>query len=201
MSFTIEDVKTLRERTGAGMMDAKKALVETDGNMEQAMEVLRKKGAAQAAKRADREARNGVVASYVHGEKIGVLVEVNCETDFVARTEDFKNFAKDIAMHIAATDPEYLNPESVPEDVVSKEKEMFYGELVNSPAGEKPDDIKLKIVNGKIDKYYETVCLSRQPFVKDPDKTIEALTTEVSAKVGENVVIRQFSRLELGASS
>lgn len=193
MSIAVEDIKKLREMTGAGMGDAKKALVETAGDMEKAIEYLRKRGAAQAAKRADREAKAGVISSYVHGEKIGVLVEVNCETDFVARTDDFKEFAKDIALHVAAANPEYLEPESVPEDVVAKEKEIYAAEVEG-----KPENIVGKIVDGKLAKYYETVALTKQPFVKDPDKSIEELTTEISAKVGEKVVIRQYSRIELG---
>ena len=193
MSITAQDVKKLRDTTGAGMMDAKKALVETNGDMQAATVALRKKGAASAAKRADREAKAGVIASYIHGEKIGVLVEVNCETDFVARTDDFKTFARDIAMHVAASDPEYLNPESVPEETVAKEREIYAAEVTGKPA-----EIIAKIVDGKLAKYYETVCLTRQPFVKDPDKTIEQYTTEIAAKVGENVVIRQYRRIELG---
>lgn len=193
MSVTVEDIKKLRNSTGAGMMDAKKALVEANGDLEAATTTLRKKGAARAAKRADREAKAGLVASYVHGDKIGVLVEVNCETDFVARTEDFKTFARDVAMHIAASAPEYLNPESVPEEVVAKEREIYASE-----AGDKPDDIVTKIVDGKLDKFYQSVCLTKQPFIKDPDKSIEQYQTDVAAKVGEKIEIRQFSRIELG---
>ena len=193
MSVTVEDIKKLRNSTGAGMMDAKKALVEANGDLEAATTTLRKKGAARAAKRADREAKAGLVASYVHGDKIGVLVEVNCETDFVARTEDFKTFARDVAMHIAASAPEYLNPESVPEEVVAKEREIYASE-----AGDKPDDIATKIVDGKLDKFYQSVCLTKQPFIKDPDKSIEHYQTAVAAKVGEKIEIRQFSRIELG---
>ena len=193
MSVSVEDIKKLREMTGAGMMDAKKALVESNGDMDAAMDALRKKGAARAAKRADREAKAGVISSYIHGDKIGVLVEVNCETDFVARTDDFKNFARDIAMHIAATSPEYLDPESVPEEVVNKEKEIYAGEVEGKPA-----EITQKIVEGKLGKFYETVCLVKQPYVKDPDKSVEDYATEVSAKVGEKIAIRQFQRIELG---
>jgi elongation factor Ts len=193
VSVTVEDIKKLRDITGAGMMDAKKALVEADGDIEAATTVLRKKGTVRAAKRADREAKAGLVASYVHSDKIGVLVEVNCETDFVGRTDDFKTFARDVAMHIAATAPEYLNPESVPEEVVAKEREIYASE-----AGDKPTDIVTKIVDGKLAKYYQTVCLTQQPFVKDPDKTIEKYLTEVAAKVGEKIEIRQYRRIELG---
>lgn len=193
MSVSIEDIKKLRAQTGAGMMDAKAALVEASGDIEKAGDILRKKGAASAAKRADRETKAGVVTSYVHGEKIGVVVEVNCETDFVARTPEFKAFAHDIALHITATDPEYLNPESVPEAVVAKEREIYSAEVEGKPA-----DIVAKIVDGKLAKFYETVCLVKQPFMKDPDKTIEQLTTEISAKTGEKIAIRQFKRVELG---
>jgi elongation factor Ts len=190
---TVQDIKKLRDTTGAGMMDAKKALVEAGGDMEAAIEHLRKKGAARAAKRADREASAGVVASYVHSDKIGVLVEVNCETDFVARTDDFKTFARDVALHIAASAPEYVSPEQVPEELVAKEREIYAAE-----ASDKPTAVIDKIVDGKLAKFYESVALTKQPFVKDPDRSIEQLTTEVAAKVGENIVIRQFSRIELG---
>jgi len=190
---TIEDIKKLRDTTGAGMMDAKRALVEADGDMDAAIEHLRKKGAIRAAKRADREASAGIVTSYVHGDKIGVLVEVNCETDFVARTDDFKTFARDVALHIAASAPEYVSPADVPDDLIAKEREIYAAE-----ASGKPVAIIDKIVEGKLAKFYESVALIKQPFVKDPDKSIEQLTTEVAAKVGENIVIRQFRRIELG---
>lgn len=191
--ISVELIKQLRDTTGAGMMDAKKALVEADGNYDAAVDALRKKGAARAAKRADREASAGLISSYVHGEKIGVLVEVNCETDFVARTDDFTAFARDVALHIAAAAPEYLNPESVPEAVVAKEREIYAGEVEGKPA-----EIIDKIVDGKLNKFYETVCLTKQAFVKDPDKSIEQYATEVSAKVGEKIAIRQYTRMELG---
>lgn len=191
--ITAQAIKNLRDTTGAGMMDAKKALVEANGDMQAAIDALRKKGAARAAKRADRETKEGMIASYVHGDKIGVLVEVNCETDFVARTDDFKNFARDVAMHVAASSPEYLNPESVPEAVVAKEREIYAAEVQDKPA-----EIIDKIVDGKLSKFYETVTLVKQPFIKDPDKSIEQYATEVSAKVGEKIAIRQYSRVELG---
>lgn len=190
---TVEAIKQLRDTTGAGMMDAKKALVEADGNMEAAIDALRKKGAARAAKRSDRETKAGMVTSYVHGDKIGVLVEVNCETDFVARTDDFKAFCKDVALHIAASNPEYLNPESIPEEVMAKEREIYAAEVEG-----KPENIIDKIVEGKLNKFFETVCLTKQAFVKDPEKSIEAYMTEVSSKVGEKIDIRQYSRMELG---
>lgn len=195
MAVNVEDIKKLRDITGAGMMKAKEALVEADGDLEKAVELLRKAGAATAAKKADREAKNGLVEAYVHGGKIGVLVEVNCETDFVARTEDFQQFAHDIAMQIAATNPEYISPDQVPEDVIEKEKQIYAGEMEGQ---NKPAEVIEKIIAGKLEKYYETVCLVRQPFVKDPDKTIEQLTTELIARLGENIVIRRMSRLELG---
>jgi len=193
VTISPQDIKKLRDATGAGMMDAKVALTEAGGDFEAATIALRKKGAASAAKRADREAKAGLIASYVHGDKIGALVEVNCETDFVARTDDFRTFARDVAMHIAASAPEYLNPESVPEEVVAKEREIYAGQATG-----KPEAVAAKIIDGKLDKYYETVCLTRQPFIKDPDKTIGHYTSEVAAKVGENVVIRQYARMELG---
>jgi elongation factor Ts len=191
--ITVEMIKQLRDTTGAGMMDAKKALTEANGDIEEAIAALRKKGAARAAKRADHETKEGVITSYVHADKIGVLVEVNCETDFVARTDDFKNFARDVAMHIAASAPEYLVPEDVPEEVVAKEREIYAAEAEGKPA-----DVLDKIVSGKLDKYYEAVTLLKQPFVKDPDKSIEQYMTEVSAKVGEKISVRQFKRIELG---
>ena len=190
---SIADIKTLRDQTGAGMMDAKKALVESGGDLEAATTLLRKKGAARAAGRADREASAGLIEGYVHSGRIGVLVEVNCETDFVARTDDFKTFARDVAMHIAAAAPEFLNPEAVPAATVAKEREIYAAEVSGKPA-----EIVAKIVDGKLAKYYETVCLVNQPYVKDPDKTIGQYTTELSAKVGEKVTISRFTRLELG---
>jgi elongation factor Ts len=190
---TLEDIKRLREQTGAGMMSAKRALEESNGDFEQAITVLRKAGEASAAKRADREASQGLIESYVHSGRIGVLVEVNCETDFVARTDDFIQFTHDIAMQIAATNPEYINPNDVPKDILDKESELYRSELTN-----KPPDMVEKIVDGKLDKYYSNVCLMRQPFVKDPDKSIEQLTTALIAKLGENIVVRRFERMELG---
>lgn len=189
----IEKIKQLREITGAGMMKAKEALAETGGDLEKAIDVLRKAGAASATKRAEREARAGVIEAYVHGGRIGVLVELNCETDFVARTEDFKALAKDLAMHIAAANPEYVNPEDVPADVVERERAIY----ANDTAG-KPDDIAEKMISGRLEKFYEQVCLVRQPFIKEPDKSVDQLVKEVIAKTGENIVVRQFQRVELG---
>lgn len=196
MSVTVEDIKKLRDMTGAGMMTAKKALVEADGDIDAAITALRKAGVAKAAKRSEREARAGVVSSYVHSDRIGVLVEVNCETDFVARTEDFTQFARDIAMHIAASAPEYVTPEDVPADVIAREKDVYSTELEG-----KPEAVKDKIMDGKLAKFYESVCLIKQPFVKDGDKSVEQLMTEVIAKTGENIVIRRFSRIELGGAA
>jgi elongation factor Ts len=195
MNPSIDDIKKLREITGAGMMKAKEALVEAKGDFDKAQELLRKAGAVSAAKKADREARNGLIEAYVHGGKIGVLVEVNCETDFVARTDDFKTFARDIALQIAATTPDYLRPEDVPVDVADKERAFFVEELSSQ---NKPAEMIDKIVAGKLAKFYEGICLTKQPFVKDPNKSIEELTTELVGKLGENIVIRRFERIELG---
>ncbi len=202
MGIAAEDVKRLRDMTGAGMMAAKNALVEAGGDMVRAQEILRLAGQAGALKKAEREAKNGLIESYVHSGRIGVLVEINCETDFVARTDDFKQFAHDVAMQVAAASPAYINPEDVPEEVVEKEKELYWAELEGSQsAAGKPDDIKEQIVMGKLDQYYAAVALMRQPFVKAPDKTIEALTKELIAKVGENIVIRRMVRIELGETA
>ena len=195
MTPSIDDIKKLREMTGAGMMKAKEALVESNGNFEQAQEYLRKAGVATAAKKSDREAREGLIESYVHGGKIGVLVEVNSETDFVARTDDFKTFTRDIALQVAATNPEYLRPEDVPAELVEKESAFHRQELTDQ---KKPAEMIEKIVAGKMAKFYEGICLTKQPFVKDPDKSIEELTSELVGKLGENIVIRRFERIELG---
>lgn len=195
MPISVEDIKKLRDQTGAGMMKAKEALETSGGNFDKAVEWLREKGEASAAKRAEREARAGVVESYVHSGRIGVLVEVNCETDFVARTSEFKEFARDIAMQVAATAPEYVRPEDVPAEVTDKERAIYRKE-----AAGKPEAVVEKIVEGKLAKYYEQVCLTQQPFVRDPDLSVAKLTTNLIAKLGENIVIRRFSRLELGAN-
>lgn len=197
MSITAEDVKKLRDMSGAGMMDAKRALEETNGDQEKAMELLRKKGIASAAKKADRATENGLVGSYVHGGKIGVLVEVACETDFVARTEDFQEFVRDLCMHVAAANPDYLNPEDVPADVVEKEKVVYKEEVI---ASGKPAEHADKIVEGKLNKFYEGICLNKQAFVKDPATSIEELTKSMIAKVGENIIVKRFVRMELGQS-
>ncbi len=189
-------VKELRERTGAGMMDCKKALTETDGNTEKAIEYLREKGLSAAAKKAGRIATEGLIETYIHGGgRIGVLLELNCETDFVAKTDDFRDLAKDIAMHIAAAKPEFLKPDEVPKDVIEKEKNILKAQALNEG---KPEKIVEKMVEGRISKYFKDVCLLEQPFVKDPDKTISQLITEKIAKIGENISIRRFVRYELG---
>lgn len=189
-------VKELRERTGAGMMDCKKALTETNGDTEKAIEFLREKGLSAAAKKAGRIATEGVIETYIHGGgRIGVMLELNCETDFVAKTDDFKELAKDIAMHIAAARPEFLRPEEVPAEELEKEKSILRAQALNEG---KPEKIVDKMVEGRIAKYFKDVCLMEQPFVKDPDKTISQLITEKIAKIGENISIRRFVRYELG---
>lgn len=187
-------VADLRAQTGAGLMDCKKALVESAGDSEKALSILRKKGVATAAKKAGREASEGLIESYIHlGGKVGVLVEVKCETDFVAKNDDFKSLARDIAMHIAAASPLFVSRESVPEDVLEKEREV-----AASQAEGKPPQAIQKIVEGKLDKYFSTVCLLEQPFVKNPDQTIRELLTENIAKLGENLVVERFARYQLG---
>ena len=195
--MNIEDIKKLRDMTGAGMTKSKEALVEASGDIDKAIEILRKHGEASAAKRSDREARCGVIETYVHSGRIGVVVEINCETEFVARTDDFKNFAHEIAMHIAAAAPEYARPDDVPAAVVAKEREIYAAEMEGQ---NKPAEIIEKILDGKLAKFYEAVTLTNQPFIKDPDKSVQNLTTELVTKVGENVVIRRFTRMELGVA-
>lgn len=189
-------VKELRERTGVGMMDCKKALAATEGDMDKAIDFLREKGLAAAAKKAGRIVAEGLVESYIHGGgRIGVLVEVNCETDFVAKTDAFKSLVKDIAMHIAAANPSYLRREEVPAAELEHEKMVLSEQARNEG---KPEKIIEKMVTGRIEKYYKEVCLLEQPFVKDPDKTISDLITESIAKIGENIAIRRFTRYQLG---
>jgi elongation factor Ts len=193
-------VKSLREKTGAGMMECKKALTEAGGNEEQAVEILRKRGMATAGKKAGRVAAEGAVGSYIHmGGKVGVLVEVNCETDFVARTEEFQALIKDIAMHIAAAEPRYVTREEVPSDVLDKEREITRAQIANDPknAG-KPEQVVEKIVEGRLNKFYEEAVLLDQPFVKDPAKTINELLTEKIAKTGERITVRRFTRYKMG---
>ncbi len=196
MAISASAVKELRERTGAGMMECKKALEEADGQMEAAIDILRAKGAAKAAKRAGRETREGAIGSYIHmGGKIGVLVEVNCETDFVARTEAFRGLVKDLAMHIAAANPLAVTEEEIPAEIVERERAVFVEQVKNEG---KPEKIWDRIVEGKLKKFYQDNALVDQPFVKDPDKSVGQLITEVSAKTGERIVIRRFVRYALG---
>jgi elongation factor Ts len=193
MAISVEDIQKLRATTGAGMMKAKEALEASGGNMDDAIKYLRERGEATAAKRAEREARAGLIEAYIHGGRIGVMVEVNCETDFVARTDDFKEFAKDVAMHIAALNPEYLNVAAVPAEVVAREREIYAKEVEGKPA-----EIIEKIVDGKLAKFYEGVCLMSQPFIKDGERTVGQLTTDLISKLGENIVVRRYVRYELG---
>ena len=196
MSFTAKDVMTLRQRTGAGMMDCKTALNETNGDMEKAIDYLREKGIAKAAKKAGRIAAEGIVDSYIHmNGNIGVLVEVNCETDFVARGDQFKALVHDIAMHIAAAKPEYLAPEEVPASVLEHEKEILRAQAI---AEGKPAQIVERMVEGRIKSYYEDNCLLNQKFVKDPAKTINQLVVDATAQIGEKIAIRRFVRYEMG---
>lgn len=196
MAITAKMVGELRAKTGAGMMDAKKALQATDGDFEKAEEELRKKGLAKAGKKAGRVAAEGAVSSYIHaGGKIGVLVEVNSETDFVARGEDFQVFVKDVAMHIAAASPKFVRREEVPSDVVEKEKKFLTDQAAESG---KPEAVVEKMVAGRIDKFFKEICLLEQPFVKDPDKTVLDMQNAIVAKIGEKIDIRRFARFELG---
>lgn len=195
MPIDVQAVKALRDSTGAGMMDAKSALEEAKGDAEKAIEILRKKGIAKAGKKADRETTAGLVESYNHMGRVGAMVELACETDFVARTDDYKALAHDLAMQIAASNPLYTNPADVPKDVIAKESEIFIAEAKEQG---KPEAVLEKIVAGKIEKYYQEVCLLKQPFIKDPDRSVEAVLTEAIAKLGENIVIRRFARFELG---
>lgn len=198
MDITASMVKELRERSGAGMMDAKKALVETNGDIDKAMDFLREKGLAAAAKKANRIATEGLVESYIHmGGRIGVLLELNCETDFVAKTDDFKELAHDIALHIAAAKPMYLSREEVDPAVIEKEKEIIRAQALNEPKP-KPENIIEKMVQGRIEKYYKEIVLLEQPYVKDPDMTIADMVTQKVAKIGEKIDIRRFVRYELG---
>lgn len=195
MSISASLVKELREATGAGMMDCKKALVETNGDMEEAIKYLREKGIAKAAKKSDRIAAEGIVASYIHGGRIGVIVEINSETDFVAKNEEFQEFGRDVAMQVAAAKPLYVRREEVPQEAIEAEKEILRNQALNEG---KPAQIVDKMVEGRIAKYYKEVCLLEQPFIKDPDKTIDDLLKEKIAKIGENLSIRRFSRFEVG---
>ncbi|GMT46855.1 MAG: elongation factor Ts [bacterium] len=195
MTVTADMVKRLREQTGAGMMDCKKALTESNGDFDKAIDVLRKKGLAAAEKRAGRKASEGLILSYIHMDKLGVLVEVNCETDFVARTDDFRRFVKDVAMHIAAANPRYLSREDIPQDIIKREKSIY-----REQTKDRPGHVVEKIVEGKLEKFYAENCLMDQIFVKDPDqkKKIRDIVTEMVSKFGENIIIRRFTRYQLG---
>lgn len=195
MNITAGDVKELREQTGAGLMDCKKALSEAGGSIEKAIEVLRKKGHSMASKKAGRETSDGLIGSYIHMDKIGVLVEVNCETDFVAKTDDFREMVKDIAMQIAASSPMYLKREDVPAGVLDKEKEIYASQIKDKPA-----HVIEKIAEGKLEKFYTDNCLMEQIFIKDPEqkKKVKDLVTERIARVGENIVVKRFVRFQLG---
>ncbi len=195
--ITAEMVKLLREATNAGVLDCKKALTETNGDFDGAVEILRKKGLATAAKKASRDANEGLIGTYVHpGSKVASIVEVNCETDFVARTDEFQQLARDLAMHVTAARPLWVAREDVPADVVAKEREVYGEQMANSG---KPAQVIERIVDGKLDKWYSEVCLLEQPFIKDPDVTIKDLLTGRIASLGENIKVRRFSRLEIGA--
>jgi len=189
-------VKQLREQTGAGIMDCKEALSECSGDVSKAVDFLRKKGLATAAKRAGRATTEGIVESYIHMDsKLGVLVEINCETDFVAKNDDFKEFAKNIAMHITATNPVSIRQEDVPEEAIDKEKEIYSGQVLEMG---KPEKIVDKIVEGKLKKYFKDNCLMNQAYVRDPNITIEDLLNETVAKIGENIIIKRFARFKIG---
>lgn len=193
MAVDAKTVKELRERTGAGMMDCKKALSESDGNIDKALDYLRKKGLKTASKKASRDTSEGAVGAYIHHNgKVGVLVEVNCETDFAAKTEGFLGFVKDLSQHIAAAKPTYVSRDEVPEEIISKEREIFAAQVVG-----KPENIVDQIVNGKMEKFFQECCLVDQPFVKDDKKSVSDMLTETIAKVGENMKIRRFARFDV----
>jgi elongation factor Ts len=194
-TISAQAVADLREKTGAGLLDCKKALTESNGNVEEAITILRKKGAASAAKKADRATKEGIIESYIHvGGKVGVLIEVNCETDFVARNEDFRAFVKDLCLQIAAASPLYVSREEVPEADVQKERDIAAAQVQGKP----PAAVQ-KIVEGKLEKFYSTVCLVDQPFVKLPEKSVKDMVTEKITKIGENIQIRRFVRYQLGS--
>ncbi|MBN2397452.1 MAG: translation elongation factor Ts [Deltaproteobacteria bacterium] len=196
MNITASMVKELRDKTNAGMMDCKEALASSDGDFEKAVEYLRKKGLSAATKRSSRAAKDGMVEAYIHmGGKIGVMVEVNCETDFVAKTDNFRAMVKDIAMHIAAANPTYLKPEDIPEAVMERERGIYRDQAL---ASGKPEKVVDKIIEGKIGKFYEEVCLLNQKFVKDMDITVQTLVNNMIANTGENIVVRRFARFQLG---
>ena len=194
--ITAQSVRMLRQKTGLGMMDCKKALQETGGDSEKAIEYLRKQGLSAVEKRAGRDASEGLIQAYIHqGSRLGVLLEVNCETDFVARTDDFQAFAKDVAMHIAASQPLAVDREGIPADAVERERAIFLEQAKNEG---KPEHIAEKIVEGRMDKFYQENCLLEQVFVKNPDQTVGELVTEITAKIGEKITVRRFERFVLG---
>lgn len=195
MTVSADVVKELREKTGAGLMDCKRALGESGGDMEKAVDILRQKGLATAAKKSGRSASQGLIGSYIHMDKVGVMVEVNCETDFVARTDDFRALVKDIAMHIAASNPQYVSREEVPAAIIDREKDIYRAQVEGKPA-----QVVEKILEGKIEKFFADTCLVEQIFVKDPEgkQKIKDLVTEKVAKLGENIIIRRFARFQLG---
>lgn len=196
MAITSKMVKELRDKTAAGMMDCKKALTETDGDLEKAVDLLRQKGLAVAAKRAGRETSEGTIQTYIHGGKIGVMIEVGCETDFVAKNEEFCKFAKDIAMHVAAVNPVGVQREDIPAEVIEREKAIYIQQAIDSG---KPQNIAEKMVTGKIEKYIGEICLLEQKFVMNPDLTVQDLLNELVAKMGENISIKRFARFAIGA--
>ncbi|MBC7186314.1 MAG: translation elongation factor Ts [Calditrichaeota bacterium] len=196
MDVPAAQVKALREKTGAGFMDCKKALEETQGDVDKAIEVLRKKGIATAQKKAGREAREGVIESYIHpGSRLGVMLELNCETDFVAKTDQFKTLARDLAMQVAAANPRVVRREELPAEVIEKELEIYRTQARNEG---KPEQVVERIAQGKLEKFYQEVCLLEQSFIKDPNKSVNDLITEYIAKLGENIVVRRFVRFQLG---
>ncbi len=196
MSISADMIKKLRDLTGAGVLDCRKALDAAQGDMDKAVEILREKGLAAAAKKASREASNGIIGSYVHmGAKMAALIEVNCETDFVARTDQFQALARDLAMQVVAARPVYVRREDVPADVVAQEREKYLGQLDDA---NKPQNVVERIIEGKLAKFYEETCLLEQPFIKDDGVTVRSLLTDMVARLGENIVVRRFARFELG---
>lgn len=197
MEVSLEMIKELREKTGAGVMEVKRALQEANGDMEKAITVLREKGLVKAAKKASRITKEGIIESYIHtGSKLGVLVEINCETDFVARTDEFKNLAKDICLQVAGMNPLYIRKEDIPEEVIEREKSIYMAQLEKE--GNKPPHVLEKIINGRLEKFYEEVCLLEQPFVRNPEIKVKDLIAEAISKLGENIVIRRFTRYVVG---
>ncbi len=192
----LDAIRELRARTGAGVLDCKKAIAESGGDIQKAIDVLRKRGIAKAESKAGREAKEGIIEAYIHpGAKLGVLLELNCETDFVARNQEFKNLAHDVAMHIAASDPVAVSRGDVPEEVLQREREIY---TEQARASGKPEHVVEKVVAGRLDKYYKENCLLEQPFVKDPDKTVKDVVTEAIARLGENIFVQRFQRFKVG---